>query len=457
MGNQTERIVELPTGHWVRFLHVADIHLDSPLKGLRSYPGAPKELVQHATRSALGRMVDLAIAERVDFVVVAGDLYDGSWPDQSTGLYFSQQMSRLRHEEIPVFIIRGNHDAASRVTEKLELPENVFLLAPGLVTTVAHPILEQRRVKVHGHSYADAAVIDSVMDMFPRAAEDYFNLGVLHTAMEGDQQHQRYAPCSLDDLRSKGYDYWALGHVHQRRLVCQEPMVVFPGNIQGRHIRETGAKGCYLVEVDRQKQSRLTFHALDVLRWVHWELDVSHVDDPLELQRQIRLQFEREWDLAWSADDTTVVSPGGANELTEQVVHQPEALAIRLTIKVGREVYASVRRQLDQLTLDLRSMLTDLSKSRGWLEKVQLPVPATVPTFGDSAGPRELLEQLVGNAAEDFELKVRLRGPISDLLKKMPTEIGERLGQLNSDDQQLAERIASLPQLIDAIPPHRDQ
>jgi len=227
-----------------RFIHTADIHLDSPLKGLEAHEDAPVDEIRGATRRTLDNLIDLAIEEEVNFVLIAGDLYDGDWKDYNTGLFFVRQMSRLGKAGIKAFIISGNHDAANQITKTMPLPDNVTLFSHKKPQSVK---LDDIGVIIHGQSYALRAVIDNLALQYPQYDSNYFNIGLLHTSLTGREGHEDYAPCTLDELKSKGYEYWALGHVHKREIVSKDPWIIFPGNIQGRHIKEAGAKGATLV------------------------------------------------------------------------------------------------------------------------------------------------------------------------------------------------------------------
>jgi DNA repair exonuclease SbcCD nuclease subunit len=263
-----------------RFLHAADLHLDSPLRGLEADLSAPAEMIRGATRRALGRMVDLALGEQVAFVIIAGDVYDGEWPDYGTGLFFASQMRRLSDAGIEVFIIRGNHDAANRVIKSLRMPSP-------LVRTFDHKAahtyyIEALGVAVHGQSFADQAMPDDLSLKYPNARPGYFNIGVLHTSATGFAGHDTYAPCEPARLAARGYDYWALGHVHERMVLSTDPWILFPGNIQGRHIGETGAKGVSLVSVENGAISDVSHRVLDDLRWVHVAVPLDGAADAAE-------------------------------------------------------------------------------------------------------------------------------------------------------------------------------
>lgn len=260
-----------------RFLHAADIHLDSPLHGLSRYEGLPVEDIRSATRAAFENLVQFAIDEAVDFVVLAGDLFDGDWRDMGTGLYFARMMGSLNQVGIPAFVLAGNHDAASVISRTVPWPPNVRLFEARRPETHRLPDLA---VAVHGQSFSTPAVTDNLVLAYPLAEEHYFNIGMLHTALAGRQGHADYAPCSVDDLRSRGYDYWALGHVHEFEIVSTEPHVVFPGNVQGRTIRETGPKGAVIVTVVDTEVTSVERVELDVLRWVRLDVNCTGaVDD----------------------------------------------------------------------------------------------------------------------------------------------------------------------------------
>lgn len=269
-----------------RFLHAADIHLDSPLHGLSRYEGLPVDEIRSATRAAFDNLIERAIEERVDFVVIAGDLFDGDWRDMGTGLYFASAMGRLDQRGIPAFVLAGNHDAESVVTRAVPWPPNVRLFNPRRPETHR---LQNLSVAVHGQSFSTPAVTDNLVVAYPAPDAHSFNIGILHTALAGRPGHHSYAPCSLEDLKSKGYDYWALGHVHEFEIVSTDPHVVFPGNVQGRTIRETGAKGAVIVTVVGNEVTSVDRIDLDVIRWARLEVDCTGaaLDDVADLVRTV--------------------------------------------------------------------------------------------------------------------------------------------------------------------------
>lgn len=261
----------------IRFLHAADIHLDSPLKGLAKKEHLPAEKIQSASRVALVNLVTLAIAEKVDFVLLAGDIYDRN-PEYPTVHFFNSQMNRLKTHQITVVMITGNHDALALITNPLPSPDNVKLLDSK--TPDSHEILKDGKTIawVHGQSFQEKETKKDLASKYPDPKKDAFNIGLLHTSLEGNSKHDTYAPADPKVLANKGYDYWALGHIHQREIVKENPHIVYPGNLQGRNIRETGPKGCYLVSVDAQGKPNLEFKELDVFRWQVVEVDLGGVE-----------------------------------------------------------------------------------------------------------------------------------------------------------------------------------
>ena len=257
----------------MKFLHAADLHIDSPLRGLDAHEGAPVERLRGATRQAFLSLIDLALERRVDLLILAGDIYDGDWHDFHTGLFFHAQMVRLAGAGISVFIARGNHDADSQITRQLPRLPGVHVFSARQAET---RVLDHLNVAVHGRSFARAAVSEDLAARYPAAVPGRFNIGVLHTSLAGSPDHDAYAPTTVDTLERSGYDYWALGHIHARQIVRESaPRIIFPGNLQGRHARETGPKGCELVTVEDGQIVATEAVALDVVRWHRLTLDLD--------------------------------------------------------------------------------------------------------------------------------------------------------------------------------------
>lgn len=255
------------------FLHCADIHLDRALRGLPPDPRLTPEL-KNATRTAFSAMVGTAIEEGVAFVVIAGDLYDTDWTDYSTGHHFIREMSRLRAAGIPVYLLFGNHDAVQDMIKgkSLTLPDNVHVFSSKKAQTYR---IEALDVALHGQSFEQREVVDNLSANYPEPVANAFNIGVLHTALEGRPPHATYAPCDRVQLTSHGYDYWALGHVHGYEAVSTQPWIVYPGNLQGLHVNEVGARGAVMVDVDAGQVASVRRIHPDVLRWYRLDVDMT--------------------------------------------------------------------------------------------------------------------------------------------------------------------------------------
>lgn len=388
-----------------RFLHTADIHLDSPLRGLERYEGAPSDEIRQATRRALANLVTLAIDQQVAFVLIAGDLYDGDWHDHNTGLYFVSQMARLHKASIRVFLIAGNHDAANRMTKTLRMPGNVQLLSHRRPETVTLDALGAFDVAIHGQSFARAAITADLAADYPAALPGHFNIGMLHTSATGREGHEPYAPCTIETLQSKEYDYWALGHVHNRELLCSEPPILFAGNLQGRHIRETGPKGCTLVTVDDANRPTLESQTLDVFRWEVCHIDATGAATADELLKRFRQQLAT---LIVKADD--------------------RPLAVRVMIEGPCEAHRQIAAMPLQWTNELRAAAIETSDGRVWIEKVRLKtsLPVALDDLQADEGPvGELLRFIAELKADPAKLDAMLHDELAQLQKKLPTELVE--------------------------------
>lgn len=261
----------------MRIVHAADIHLDSPLRSHDRYGMSTASQLRGATRRALENLVHRCVEWRADLLVIAGDLYDGTWNDYGTGLFFTQQMGVLRDAGIEVVIVSGNHDAESEITASLVLPPNVRRLD---VVAPESVVLDDLGCVVHGQGYVTRDITENLAKAYPARMAGLVNIGVLHTAVTGAEGHALYAPCTPAELAALRYDYVALGHVHTRHAVNDgEFPAWFSGNLQGRTIRETGPKGVLIVDFEEGQSARVQFAPVDVMRWEGIDVDVTGMTD----------------------------------------------------------------------------------------------------------------------------------------------------------------------------------
>ena len=271
----------------IRFIHAADIHLDSPLKGLAKRHNLPADKILSATREALKNLVTLAIDQKVDFVLLAGDVYDGDPEDLTANFHFNQQMGRLYQKNIRVVMITGNHDAKSKISRPLTPPKNLTILSTDNPESFEITRDGEVIAIIHGQGFRNQAETRNLAGNYPPPIAGKLNIGILHTSLDGRDGHDNYAPTTTNELINKGYSYWALGHVHTREEVHKKPYIIFPGNVQGRHIRETGAKGCYLVTFKDNHEAQLDFKPLDVFRWEAITINLEGIDEESEFEGKL--------------------------------------------------------------------------------------------------------------------------------------------------------------------------
>ena len=283
----------------LRFVHAADLHLDSPFRGIGDASPALKERLQSATLGALGRVVDHTIESKSDFLVIAGDIYDSKDRNLRALVSFRKEMERLAERSIPVYIVHGNHDPLNGWGSGFQLPSNVITFGG---QTDTEPFIRRGReaAQITGVSYTRERVTDNLSSSFKPADGAPYSVAVLHANVGRQSGHADYAPTTVGELTAAGFNYWALGHVHTRSVLATDPaMVVYPGNTQGRNPRESGPRGCYQVDVDGSGRAHLEFVDTSVARWTQIDLSIANlstidqlVDSMLEKAREEAAAFE---------------------------------------------------------------------------------------------------------------------------------------------------------------------
>jgi exonuclease SbcD len=336
----------------MKFIQASDLHIDSPLRGLDKYEDAPVDMIRSATRDAFENLVDLAIDERVEFVILSGDLADGDWKNTQTMLWLNGQFRRLEEDGIQVYTIRGNHDAQNNLSKSITLAGNVHEF-PKKPYTFKDP---KDRYAIHGQSYPSREVKDNLVKDYPEAIDGMFNIGMLHTNLIGSSEHANYAPTTMDELKAKGYDYWALGHVHNKAIVHEYPHIIYPGNTQGRNIRETGERGCFQVTVDEDYESNIKFVPLQVVKWERIQVESDLYDGVVEILNKVRSDLE---EITSNMDDNLTV--------VRVIIHGPNREYGRLESPNGLE--------------EFRNSIRDIANSSSspiWIEKIKVELEAPI-------------------------------------------------------------------------------
>lgn len=378
------------------FIHAADLHIDSPLAGLRLKDETVARRFAEAGRKAVQALIDETIRSEAAFLIIAGDVFDGKWNDVTTGLFFVSAVSELHRAGIQVFIVKGNHDAASLMSRELPYPDSVKIFPSNAAKTIT---LDTHRVALHGRSFPNRLTSEFV-ESYPARREGWLNIGVLHTSLDGTRGHEGYAPCMVDDLKRFGYDYWALGHIHAAEIVSRDPWIVFPGNLQGRSVRETGPKGAMRVTVEDGRIVDVTPLALDGARWEHLMVDVSSAADERDVLDQVVARLS----------DINAQSQG-------------RAMAVRVTLTGTTALHDQLVARRDVLHDELRASALHLA-SDFWIEKLKTKTsptgqPAAAVPDADSIDVAALL----GQAAQDPAFAAALAELAETVKAKLPREL----------------------------------
>ncbi len=388
------------------FIHAADLHIDSPLAGLRLKDAAVAERFASAGRRAVEALIAETIASKAVFLIIAGDVFDGSWKDVTTGLFFVSAIGRLHREGIPTFIVKGNHDAESVVSRDLPYPDSVQVFPANKAMSYS---LDAHRVVLHGRSFPNRH-IDEFVSTYPARRDGWLNIGVLHTSLDGRPGHAGYAPCSMDDLKRFGYDYWALGHIHAHEIVHDDPWIVFPGNLQGRSVRETGAKGAVRVTVEDGKIVEVTPLALDGARWAHLAMDMSDAVTEDDVMEQV----------------TTAVA-----DAHREAEGRP--LAIRVTLSGATSLHNHLVARRELLEDDIRARALQFGDDC-WIEQLKIKTTSPLrPATALSAEESLNLDQMLDAAINDPEFDAVLAELIKTVKEKLPKDLHD---ELLTDDLQ---------------------
>jgi len=386
-----------------RFVHAADLHIDSPLIGLASRSEEFAGRIDEASRQAFDNLVSLAKEEECRFVLLAGDLFDGQWRDFRTGVFFADRMRLLKDADVTVFIVLGNHDAENPFMRRLELADNVRVLSRREPETVR---LDDLGVAIHGRSFPQRDVTENFARNYPTPIAGLFNIGLLHTACDGREGHALYAPCSIEDLVNRGYDYWALGHVHAHEIISRDPYIVFPGNLQARKVRETGPKGAMLVTVEGNRVVEAVHRPLDVIRWSVETVDVSACTDMDAVRSLVRETLLRAADVADGRGLALHLRVCGSAALHDEIVAHEIAL--------GEEIQTIAAAASDRI----------------WIENVKID---TEPPRRAAADPT------IAGRIQAIVKELRSEPTFAEILNRTLAEVRQKLPAAARADEFLAE------------------
>lgn len=380
----------------IRILHTADIHLDSPLKSLALRDESLRDTIVTATRAAFEHIVDFAVSEQVAAVLISGDLFDGKERSARTAAFLTKQMDRLRAAGIQVFYIKGNHDAENPVTGAVDLPANVHVFdARGGKVQLAE------NVWIHGVSFANKHAPESLLSRFGAPVSGAVNIAMLHTSLAGAPGHDPYAPCTVAELAGMGFDYWALGHVHQRHIHSETPWVVMPGMPQGRDIGEAGPKSASLLTLDNGQIS-LTEVPTSRAEFAHTYLDITDTHDDDTLRAMLR-------DHIRALAATQKASAG----------------VLRLTMTGTPKRHWHILRDQDHW----RAQVAEMTRETGhlWLDKLRFDLQAPQNIDPNRAhATDELADTMTALRAEDG-FWAAAQAEVDDVLADLPTAVRARL------------------------------
>ncbi len=278
----------------IKFIHCADLHLDSPFQGLTTKEPSLADRFKHSTNEAFVKIIDLCLAEKVDFLTIGGDTFDGADRSLCAQILLRDQFERLHKATIPVIIVAGNHDPLSDWLTEIKYPENVHILACDNVDKV--PIKKNGKVitTLFGISYKTREVTENLSLKFQAKEENTVSIGLLHANVGSRKDHAPYSPCTITDLKASNMDIWLLGHIHTPEVLCDDPLILYPGNIQGRHINENGPRGCYIIKIDTNRKISHEFRPVQNILWKQKEINIKDIMTAIELADLLSDKCEEE-------------------------------------------------------------------------------------------------------------------------------------------------------------------
>lgn len=398
-----------------RFVHTADLHLDSPLKSLSLRNADLASLIGDATRQALVSIVDLCLEEAVDALMIAGDLYDGDQTSMKTARFLASQMARLDAAGIRTFKIRGNHDALSRITQELVLPPSVKVFGgrAEMVEIQAGSV----KLAVHGLSFSKPHAPESLLGKYRPPVDGAVNIGLMHTSLDGAPGHDPYAPCALADLNRTGFAYWGLGHIHQRSAQTGAATVIMPGMPQGRDINEAGPKTVSLVTVSDDGTIHVEERLTSLAEFARISLDVTKARDWRHLV-----------DLA-----TTALEEGRTAARSRHAV-------LRLRLEGRSPLAFALRRDADLFRTEMDHRAEGIGAT--WIDRIEMAVEGAAPAASGGSDPvAELSGLMRGEVLVRPSFRDDIREMVKDLLDDLPPESRRFAGGSEEEFEAFLDRL----------------
>ena len=389
-----------------KFIHAADLHLDCPLSGIQEFDldKSIQDRIKNATFTAFDNLISLCVERKVDFLLIAGDIYNSRDKSLRAQIHFRNGLRRLESNGIQVYVVHGNHDPLDSWSAKIELPKNVHLFGGKSVTSEVFSKYELPCAIVHGISYSkseiqsnfakrfkpisnkDIANSESLQIKFDsreKNLSDIFEIGLLHCSVGSNKTHKEYAPCSLSkDLKPSGMDYWALGHVHTRDVMSnQNPCIIYPGNTQGLHVNENGARGVYCVYVVDRDNIELEFVPIDDVRWYQEQIHINDLNTIDELEKAVgvylngcsetsekRLSIARLTLVGRGDLHESIKNPDSGNDLLEQfqqdgLLLDPQVILSEIKIHTYKQINIENRRAAEDLVGDFLRIVEEAKQN----------------------------------------------------------------------------------------------
>lgn len=397
------------------FVHCADLHLDSPFEGLFSKNEKLASLLREATFQAFDNVISVAIENNAAFVLIGGDIYDGADNSLRAQIRYADILARAARHKICCFAVHGNHDPVKAWRANIVMPEGVHVFSDEKVERIPVVCEGQSLAYVYGISHGDYRLKQNLAAKFMRQEEDEYAIGLLHCNVGACVDHDDYAPCTTGDLYDGKMDYWALGHIHSRIILSDKaPVIVYPGNTQGRSIKETGEKGCCLVRVQADGSSEIEFHATDVLRWFQADLTIGEAETIDSLRKKL---FAQQQELRMQAKQRGSISRltiTGRSNLHEMLRQSNTVRDLLADLNDGEERRSDFA-WFDSIAIKTRPVI-DIDKRRD--------VPDLVGDFLRSA---DTLRQGADNMSKAESIReVLLSRPESNKIKQMIMAFSEQ-------------------------------